>query len=258
MSRFLSWLALSAVLLGSMAGSAATAAPSIKDDAGLFSEKALESGRETIRKIDRRYGRQLLVETFAGIPEGARKEYSRAVKDRFFSEWAADRANHKLKGVGFYILICQEPSHVQVVVSKRISLRVFTLDDRKELNHLLEQNLWSRPDQALVDAVTFVESALHDNLGYSNQRPDDGAIYWLPLVYTLILMLVGVWLLVGLMRTFSRPRPGHSSNFLGSLLGGLFGATAGMWIYDSFFNAPASPAEGEVESDTTQEGNGDF
>jgi len=258
MPRFLSWLVVPAVVLGNMAGSALAATPSIKDDAGLFSEKALQSAREEIRKIERRYRRELVIETFAGIPRGINQEYNLAVKDRFFSEWASARAS-KLRLRGIYILICKEPAHFQIVVNKRISNRVFSPDDRRELQRLLEQNLWSQPDQALVEAATFVETALHDHLSYNNQRPDDGAGSWLPLVYTIILVLLGAWLLGGLTRASTSPGPAKGfGSFLGTLLRSLFGAAAGMWIYESVFHGPASAADPGVDLDSTSEYGGDY
>jgi uncharacterized protein len=260
MSRFLSWLVLLAVVLGSMAGSALAAAPSITDDAGLFSDKALENAREEIRRIERRYKRDFVVETYTAIPEGMKKDYSPAVVDRFFEEWARDRASRR-HVLGIYLLICKEPAHFQVVVSKRVKNRVFSPEDRKELEHRLRQDLWSHPDQALVEAATFVESALHNNLGYQTtpRSDDDGTDSWLWVVYTTVLVLLGIWLVLGLTRALISPRPaGSSGTFLGSLLGGLFGAAAGMWIYDSVFTSPAPAGEPAADTDAGGEGDGDF
>jgi uncharacterized protein len=257
MSRFLSGLLLLAGGLGSMADSALAADPSIKDDAGLFSPTALESAREEGRRIERRYKRVLVLETYAGIPAAMRKEFNPAVKDRFFQEWARDRAAKRGVVSGVYLLICKEPAHVEVVVKKRFyQATFFTPENRKELEALLERDLWSRPDPALTEAVGLVDTAYRKNLGYDDARyPDDAAASWLPFVFTAILVLAGIWLVLGVTRAVLGPRPAGGS-FLGSLMGGLFGAAAGLWIYDSIFNSsarapgpdPDAPAEsgGEV------------
>ncbi|MFQ3650773.1 MAG: hypothetical protein SNJ75_10600, partial [Gemmataceae bacterium] len=66
-----------------------------------------------------------------------------------------------------------------------------------------------------------------------------------------LMVLMGLWLVVGLIRAFSgvggqagAAQPGGGGGFLSSLLGGLVGAAAGMYLYNSFFGSGTSSVFG--------------
>src|SRR5205823_633059 len=99
------WL-LVPVLLAAWPGAAARAQappPSIRDEGKFFSEEARQKANQKIQDISRRYKRDLVIETYATVPEG-RKDQVKADKKGFFHTWARERA--KTLGVdGIYILI---------------------------------------------------------------------------------------------------------------------------------------------------------
>jgi hypothetical protein len=60
-------------------------------------------------------------------------------------------------------------------------------------------------------------------------------------------LVLGIWLVIGLIRSFSGGGMGGGmggGGFFPGLMGGLFGAMAGAWLYDSFFHSGSSQAFG--------------
>ena len=76
-------------LLGSWIRSAV--GPEVRDTAGLFSTSALKQADETIRGIQREFHKDLLVETFAGVPENRKEDYNRG-REEFFAGFVRERA----------------------------------------------------------------------------------------------------------------------------------------------------------------------
>src|SRR5437762_49110 len=77
------------------AGRAAAVAPEIKDGGKFFSEEAVKKANEQIREIAHKYDKDLLVETFMTVPDDKAekvKAMSREEREKFFSEWARQRA----------------------------------------------------------------------------------------------------------------------------------------------------------------------
>src|SRR5690349_8791042 len=80
----------------------------VRDDAKFFSADAVQQAEATIGQIRKDFGKDLLVETFAAIPDSQKGAYDPAQKDAFFSSWASERA--RAAGVnGVYVLICRDP-----------------------------------------------------------------------------------------------------------------------------------------------------
>ena len=138
------------------------AAALLKDEAKLFSADAAKKAIEEMRDIAKKSGRKVVIETYAHVPEGdvdRVKEMDRAERDKYFRKWASAR----LRGEGIngvLILICKNPSHLQVQFSERLR-SVFDEKDTQKLVELLIANFKEKKfDEGLQAALTFLREKL--------------------------------------------------------------------------------------------------
>src|SRR5437868_2470306 len=130
--------ALLVVWLGS-AGSAPAAAPEVKDGAGYFKPETVKQANDMIRDIEKRYRKDLLIETFAHAPAGMEEKAKAADHRQFFHNWARKRASDSAIN-GIYILICKEPPYIQPEIGTETLKRDFTKANRDHLvSHLLQR-----------------------------------------------------------------------------------------------------------------------
>ena len=63
------------------------------------------------------------------------------------------------------VLICKDPTHLQIEVGKQTQKKAFTLQDRSKLRDLLLARFKAKEyDQGLLDAVKFVRDRVAGNL----------------------------------------------------------------------------------------------
>src|SRR5262245_15155513 len=113
------WLA--GLCLVVAAARAAAVAPEVKDEGKFFSADAVKKANEQIREIAHKHERDLLIETFAAVPAEQAdkvKGMSREERGKFFDTWARERAERAVVN-GVYILICKEPTYIQVELSPK-------------------------------------------------------------------------------------------------------------------------------------------
>lgn len=287
-----------AALLGwlTLAGPAVALTPEVKDSASLFMPETVRQANALITEIKQQHKKDLLIETFAQVPEGTEGKAVSTdgkISPPFFRDWAAQRAREA--GVnGIYVLVCQEPSFLQIAVGNDTRTKAFPDADRQRLSKLLLDRFKQKEfDGGLLEAVRLVQSTLQTNLAgvkAAHTTPADsssaadtskagtqdqasgsqpGSSWWSGLGGWLIVGLVvglGVWLVIALIRAFTGGAGGlGGGGFLTSLLGGLVGAAAGMWLYNSFFGgseAQAGHTGGEAgaaaDQDYSTGGGGDF
>ncbi len=253
---------LAAGLLSANLAAAAAVAPKVHDEAKFFSEDAIRQADRKILDIHREYKKDLLIETVPEVPKDLQKRFTDEGKERFFQDWARDRArNADVNGV--YVLICKSPGHVQVEVGNETRRKAFTSENRDRLIRILLDNFKQKKfDTGLTEGVDYVATSLRENLGRSGASrsviPGGGGrtmstspiMGWLCIG---LVVLLGLWLVVGLIRAISGAGRGYGpggyggggygpgygggggGGFMSSLMGGLFGAAAGNWLYDSFF-----------------------
>ena len=278
MSRTARWVIVPALVagwLGAAAPAPAALAPEVRDEAKLFKPETVAKANATLREIKDRYKKDLLIETYPEIPADRKKDYKPEEKGAFFQKWARDRAR-AVEVNGVYILICKEPKHLQVEVGNETRKKAFTTENRDDLAKLLTDKFRKSDwDGGLTEGVDFVETKLRTNLGRTSEatpgaaRPappvarggdaahvggDDkgsGIMGWICIG---LVVLLGVWVLFGLIRAFTGGGarggygpgygggggygPGYGGGgggFLSSLVGGMFGAAAGMWMYNNVF-----------------------
>lgn len=243
------WLA-AALLVGLVSPALAEkdARTRLSDEANLFSKTAKETAEPVLADIQR-LNKEFVIETFAAPPEAV-PDKERAA---YFAKWASERARaEKVNGV--YLLVCKEPGRFELLVGNETKKKAFREADRKELRTLLETKFKSGEfDEALDAGVEFVRDRMRANLKGENPvnhvrdeygdapAPTAAAgsdVGWLRWVWIGLAVLLGIWILRALFVALSGM--GGGGSFMGMFFGGLFGAMAGMWIYDSFFGSGSS------------------
>jgi uncharacterized protein len=171
----LRWFVTPAVLAGLIA---LTAAPPgradgppdgfrIKDGAKLFSQEAMDKAEKTIAKVKREYKQDLLVETYAEIPESLLPKYKAEQKRAFFSNWARDRYN-QAKVSGVLILVCKDPTYIFTEEGKQTGKRAFTEQNAQAVSDLMAKHFKERDfDGGLLAAVEYVDTTIRRHGGAS-------------------------------------------------------------------------------------------
>lgn len=220
----------------------------VRDEIGLFSSAAIRQANEDVAHLKSKYHKDLLIET---VKEGP--------KDAKFGRWAEERAEERRIN-GLYVVITEKPRrHLEVVVgNKTRQSGRFTQQDAKELSRLMLSRLKKegKKDAALTAGTQFVLDTFRQNAppvkgtttGAAAPAPRSGGLFsgWLPWICVGIAGLLVVWLIFGMIRGLSGGGGGYAAGgggygspgfggFFPSLIGGLFGAAAGMWMYNHFF-----------------------
>ena len=229
----------------------------IRDNAAFFSAQAKTEALKTIHEMSQRYHKELVVETFAEIPADLRQGVdltNKAAMARLYEQWAVKLAKQEAVN-GVYVLLVKQPAHLQVLVGNDTQKMAFTLADRDALTNLMLTQLRSKHyDQALLEGVGFVQSTLRAHLP---ERGRTSAIHttrtsssnhW---ILGLVLGLLALWVVMRILGAIfgggnrgavyggggypGGVYPGGGGGgFMSNMLGGMFGAAAGMWIYDQF------------------------
>lgn len=262
------------------------------DSAGFFTSGGIQRARSLLTQVDFPGGLKVTVDTYPDASKGGNlpKDADNATKQRFFSNWAHKEVEAN-KDRGIYILICKSPGYVEILVDRETRNRGFTQQDQDRLRKILTDALASAAkterggdpekakslrDQGLYEAISFIENDLKDTSVAGNARTasstdqgegiklGSGIGGWLCLG---LMILLGVWLVVGVFRALMGGFGGGpgmgGGGFFSSLLGGLFGAAAGMWLYDHFFGGSSgmfggSDAYANDGTSATDTGAGDF
>jgi len=204
----------------------------------------------------------------------------REVKKSFYEKWARRRAEEA--GVnGVYVLITKKPEHLIVEVGNRTGKRAFTVADGEKLQSILLRNFRDKKfDEGLLEGVAYVRKTIDADLAQTSagrsrsvQIPDVPAVgrggWTIGGIICVGLVIVAViWLVSALVRAMTGgggryvggPGGGYGGGgyggggyggggfggggggFMSSMIGGLFGAAAGNWMYDRFFRGDSSSA----------------
>lgn len=265
--------------------SAQAVGPEVRDNAGIFSAPAVKQADEVIRNLQRDFRKELLVETFAAVPDSRTNDYARS-REEFFTSFVRERAQAaRLDGI--YVLVMKEPPphryRIQVGVGQATIKRAFVAKDRDELVRLLQSSFREdKYDEGLRTAVAFVERTLRGNLqSGAAPRPlaqgapmrqsapasSSSSSFSMGSLLVLGLFVVGGVLVIGFIMRIVRGGMGGGGGvsggggllgggggFFSSLLGGIGGAMAGSWLYDRFMsgNAHASDNSNANQPDASQ------
>ena len=139
-----------------------TTAGGVRDDAGFFKPETVSQAQDIIKAIKREENKDVLIETFHHAPAGKEAEAASAdqkAKDRFFAEWASQRAQEERLN-GIYVLVCKEPPYVKVAVGNQ-TRRTFPDEERDHLGALLVDRFKGKEyDAGLLEGLRYVQSAL--------------------------------------------------------------------------------------------------
>lgn len=243
----------------------------VRDHAGFFSPQAVRDADQEIKRIKQIHGKDLLIETYSGIPEDQKDRFRTEDKNKFFSDWVMQRARaENISGV--YILICKAPARLDIEVVRETQKQVFTIADRNRLRDLLLSRFKAGEyDAGLSEGVAMVRRTMDSNPrtiaapvtprpswnGLSNNVPQAYPSRQFQPQRSFSFLSIFVWgfiivvalLLIG--RIFSGMRGGNSGyngpgygggygggggggGFGSGLGGGLLGGMLGGWLYDSF------------------------
>jgi len=227
----------------------------IRDNGAFFSDTAkAEAGRQ-MAEIGARFKREVVVETFKSVPDDLKQGVNlqdRAAQNRLFEQWALRQARD-LKVNGVYILISKEPSHLQVLVGNETQRTLFQPRDRDALVSAMLAKLRDRKnDAALLEGIGLIATTMKSHVStrsraVAQNRPTEStdaetSSPWNWVIAAVLGMAV-VWIVIGIFRAISNRGSSpdlaggagsSGGGFLTSLIGGMFGAAAGMWLYDQF------------------------
>ena len=277
----------------------------VEDKAGAFTPDGIKKAEEAFANTSFQSPTHLTVVTVGEVPASRKKDYDAAAKNpeqrgRFFESWARELAQaEREKGVFVLMFVDDKRYIVRAVTDKASDVhRSFTDADARALVDKLSEGskrALGKPadqaraerDAALLDATNYVASQLKDtsvptdgetgrtSSSDSNAKKGGGTNI-MSYVCIGLAVLLGVWLVVALIRAFTGGGGGGGGyggggygggggGFFPSLMGGLFGAAAGMYLYNSFMggdnHASASDSTGADSGDAgaadTGEGNYD-
>lgn len=267
MLRATRWALMSTVLAGwlCLAAPIDAAAPEVKDEGKFFSAEAIQKANRVIAEIKQNYRKDLIIETYQTVPDGQAdkvRQMKSDARNQYFRSWTAERAR-AVKADGVFILICRDPSNLQVDGGKETARKHFTDANDRELAGILRKKFDVKKfDEGLLEAAEFVKDTMRSNVKASapvksspastqqtanNHKEESG---WGGLICMGLLIFGGIWLFIGLIRAFTGGMGGGGGyggggyggggGFGSSLMGGLFGAMAGMWMYNSMFGGGSS------------------
>jgi hypothetical protein len=217
----------------------------IRDAAGLFRADIVARAEQQIDDIRRAYDRNLFVET---VPSASPRKWhwkwflgTREV-NRILQEQAEKRAD-AAGADGIYVVICNDPRDVHVVV-RPADDPAFTPHDAETLRRTIARlPRDSSPDEALRSLVRQVQSILQ---AHASRGQSTSVVHQFVLA-GLLGGGVGLWLVLCLIRFKMRARHAGSTveesveekvRRRPALLGAMFGFPAGHWIYDKLYPAP--------------------
>lgn len=258
------WIILTSTLLGLVLAAPVAAqgrTEFVHDEAGFFSTDAKAKANNEISRLRSQFKRELVVDTVGSValPPDVSKDDKIAV-NRFFDSWAEKRfLQEKVNGV--YVAIIKDPPKVRAQLGNKTEQSgLFRETDRRDLETLLIDHLKEmrkNPDQATKDKVLLSATAfVHERMAQhgravaeqpqQRQAPAphhaqaEQSVPWGTYLLVGIGVFLVIWLIMGVLRGLggagaSPGMAGGGGGFMSSLLGGMFGAAAGMWMYNNFF-----------------------
>src|SRR4051794_16451611 len=176
---------LVAWLLFALAGTAPAHAD-VRDEAKFFSDDAVRQANDAIAQIKRDFGKDVVIQTHATIPDAARQRFGAQTDNQFFDRWVRQAIrDQKLNGIA--VLITRDPPHLQVGVDSDTGKQAFIKTDNDKLSSLMAGDFREKQfDRGLQRAVEYVQTTLarstgmHGASGASAQARDPGGVLTSP------------------------------------------------------------------------------
>lgn len=287
--------------LGTAAGAGHPVRLVIEDNASLFSEGAKEAARQRLSQVNAKVDREVHLKTYPNLPEAMQARLDAAGKDSAKKNevWREFTLSHVKGERGLVVLICWKPGRVEVASDRALSSAGFDAGKTRALQQSLAKSLEAPSknkneperkkelDQALSAFVNEVAQSIPLEKSRAaatgggtvpvgaktavQEVEQNNMLGWVCLG---IVGLMVVWMIFGAMRGSATGAagggyggaPGYGGGgggFLTNMLGGMFGAAAGMWMYNHFFGGgtPGASAGGWFgggDSTGEEAGTGDF
>lgn len=245
------------------------------DEAKLFSPAGVEQAKSKFREAAFHRGLTVTVDTVAEPPAAKKSAAEAASKDAakwraFMLDWARQTAGED-HAKGVYVLVTLHPvGGVAVIADRQTKTRGFTDADDERVRMILASAFKDAKDETsdakkqevrsagLVKALEYIATDLRDSRvadatpagGARDKHEHNGKVQTnappagrgiMGYVCLGLFVLAGAWLVIGLIRMFTGGgggtpgAGGGGGGFMTSLFGGLFGAVAGMWMYNNLF-----------------------
>lgn len=215
----------------------------VEDRGSLFSAKAVAAANEQLGKVRTATGKEIVILTVNDL--GGKK----------IADFARDEGRSRQLN-GIIVLISKNPRQLEIVAGRKTSL-VFRKEHRDKVIEILGKNLRKTPDEALATTVKYIadtfgsaNSALIVPESRGSQMPVQqrqsgsyGWVKWLIIIGIIFLVIRLISYLMTRNSAANTGMPGQGGSpsgfggggFFSSLMGGIFGAVAGNWIYNQFF-----------------------
>lgn len=134
------------------------------DQGHFFQPETLLQMETILEDIDSRFNKDLMIETFASIPDDLKPKLQEKGKDQFFEDWTTYEGS-RLKVNGIMILITAEPRHIQIALGLDTRRKAFTEKDRDDLVKILIPAFSKKEyDKGIIAAAQFVHDRMARNL----------------------------------------------------------------------------------------------
>ncbi|WP_083233380.1 TPM domain-containing protein [Planctopirus hydrillae] len=243
----------------------ARAETSIQDEASFFSPAAKETALSRLKALEAKTGHEVQLQTVATLPEPWKGQLaSGQPKQGVFVDFTKDRGQ-LARAKGLFILVVKDPAHLEVAADRRLRNAGFTTNQRNAVAETLLNGFRAKDyDDGLLATVDLIEKEFSSLRSPSaapvqgkapaaapaNTLPakpagegDLGGWGWvLGIGAVVLIVMIGMSLLRALFGGGAGAGAGAGMGggggmgFGGSLLTGLFGAMAGHYLYDTFFN----------------------
>lgn len=249
-------------------------APRVNDGAKFFSDAAVEAANQKIKRISTEFKKDLVIDTVASVPADMQAKFKEQGKTKFFREWSNKRAmDASVNGVYILICREPGHVQVEAGDATRRSNAFNDADRARVVQRMTEAFKEKKFDAGLTAAVDTVYSTFQERLPRKATAPvplnpattraqpavkhvvnpakagNDSILSWV----CFGLLAVGIiWIIFRVIGALTGAGRGGAANaggmggpmqggmggggggFMTSLLGGIFGAAAGNWLYDSF------------------------
>ena len=136
-----------------------TLAAEIVDGGGFFTADTLASVNKSIIELEQKSGHTVRFETFAAVPADKVETVSKMdakQRETYFSSWVHDRAE-ATQSRGIVVLMCRQPSHLNVWVGKPIQQAGFGAAQAKTVKEAMLTSFRAKEyDKGLTSAVSLL------------------------------------------------------------------------------------------------------
>ena len=262
----------------------------VEDNGGAFTAEGVKKAKAEFEAVEFQAATHYTVVTVKDIPENKKSEFADAVKkgagglQTFFAHWARDMAQSRgEKGVFTLAYLAPSKFFVVTITSEATDVaREFDNGKAGALNNKIKlafEEALKKPteegqairDRGLLSGADYLADQLKNTTvpdgkktgEVRNNAAGGGGRSLLSWVLIIGGGLLVMWLVIGLIRALTGGGGGGGGGYGGggggggfgsSLMGGMFGAMAGMYLYNSMFGGGMS----EAAASSGDTGGGDY